>query len=239
MNDERVAIIPARSGSKRIPGKNIRPFAGKPMIAHAIAKAVESGMFSRIIVSTDSEEIAATARSYGADVPFMRPASLACDHTPTAPVLLHALEWLEEHAALPRYGCCIYPAVPLLDPEFLHKGFALLRESGAPVVISLAGFASPVQRALRMDGNGAVSMFHPEHEMSRSNDLESAYYDAGQFYWFDCRRFIAAPRLYCTGARGVVIPRHLAVDIDTPEDWQVAEVVYNGLFRQAESEEVA
>jgi len=185
-----VALIPARSGSKRIPGKNIKPFAGQPMIAYSIKAAEASGLFSRIIVSTDSAEIAAVAQSYGAQIPFMRPPRLADDFTPTADVVLHALKWLKANKSLSEYFCCIYATAPFLQPEYLKAGFERLRdEDDAATAFAVTSFAYPIFRALSIDEKGRMKMIWPEHLETRSNDLPEAYHDAGQFYWGRSRKF--------------------------------------------------
>ncbi|MCW7752396.1 pseudaminic acid cytidylyltransferase [Desulfobotulus sp. H1] len=224
-----IAIIPARGGSKRIPGKNIRPFAGKPMIAHSIEAAIHSGLFDHIIVSTDSPEIATTARQYGAETPFVRPAELSGDHTPTAPVLQHCLQWLEKKTTVPDYACCIYATAPLIQPCFIKKGYEIITASKVSSVFSVTDYAASVFRALRLTKDGHLAMFWPEHELTRSNDLPEAFHDAGQFYWFDCRKFMEHPKLYTDDALPVLLPRHLVQDIDTEEDWQRAEYLYKTL----------
>ena len=228
-----VAIIPARGGSKRIKDKNIKGFAGKPVICHSIAAARAAGIFHRIIVSTDSPKIAAVARGCGAETPFMRPASLADDHTPTAPVLTHALETLREGGDAPAHACCIYAAAPFVTPGDLRAGHDLLIETGASAAFSVTTFPAPVFRALEIGPAGNLSMLWPEHELTRSNDLPEAYHDAGQFYWVHVERFLASGRLYATDALPVVLPRHRVQDIDTEEDWRRAELMHAVLAREA------
>jgi pseudaminic acid cytidylyltransferase len=217
-----VAVITARGGSKRIPGKNIRAFAGKPMLVWPIEAAKESGIFERIIVSTDSPAIAEVAVQWGAEVPFMRPAELADDHTPTAPVFLHALKFLENDTGLPEYACCIYPTAPFLSPRCLAQGLEELRKYDAPAAISVTTFAFPVLRAFKICDDGAVAFNWPEYEYTRSQDLPEFYHDAGQFYWVNVQRFCKEKRLVMPGTRPVVLPRKLVQDIDTPEDWEAA-----------------
>lgn len=224
-----VAVIPARGGSKRIPGKNIKWFAGKPIIAYSIEAAGASGLFERIIVSTDSEEIAAVARKYGAETPFVRPAELAGDFTPTADVLLHALDWLVEHATPATFLCCIYATAPFVQPRFIREGYELLRQTCAASVFSVTTYPAPIHRALKIEPDGRLAMVRPEHELTRSNDLPECFHDAGQFYWLDVRRFQVEKRIYSPDARPVVLPRCLVQDIDTPEDWLTAEAMYEAL----------
>ena len=225
-----VALIPARAGSKRIPGKNIRPFAGRPVIAYSIKAAEDSGLFSRIMVSTDSPQIAEVARNYGAQVPFLRPQRLADDITPTADVVLHALDWLEQNESLPEYICCIYATAPFLQPDYLKKGFKrLCRDDDATVALSVTSFAYPIFRALGIDDKGRLKMFWPEHRDTRSNDLPEAYHDAGQFYWVRTRRFLKERTLFSEDAVSVKLPRYLVQDIDTTEDWQTAEFMFKAI----------
>jgi pseudaminic acid cytidylyltransferase len=225
-----VALIPARAGSKRIPGKNIKPFAGQPIIAYSINAAAASGLFDRIIVSTDSAQIADVARSYGAQVPFMRPDRLADDFTPTADVVLHALDWLEANESLPEYFCCIYATAPFVQPEYLKAGFKRLRdEDDTATAFAVTSFAYPIFRALRIDEKGRIKMFWPEHKEARSNDLPEAYHDAGQFYWGRSRKFLVEKTLLSKKAVPVFLPRYLVQDIDTPDDWETAEYMFKAM----------
>ncbi|HIJ90248.1 MAG: pseudaminic acid cytidylyltransferase [Desulfobulbaceae bacterium] len=224
-----IAIIPARGGSKRIPGKNIRPFAGQPMLAWSIQAAEASGLFARIIVSTDSEEIAAVARQYGAEVPFVRPAELADDFTPTAEVVLHALEWLAGEGTKPERVCCLYATAPFVRAGFLRQGYELMQQTDAASVFPVASYPASPFRALTIGQDGRLAMLWPEHELTRSNDLPEAYHDAGQFYWLDVARFRRDKKIYACDARPVVLPRRLVQDIDTLEDWRTAEAMHQAL----------
>ncbi len=220
----RIAIIPARGGSKRIPRKNVRPFAGRPMIAHAIGAAQASGLFDRIVVSTDDAEIAGVALAWGAEVPFTRPAALADDLTPTVPVIRHAIEALG--LAEQDLACCIYACVPLLKPSDLVACHDQLAAAGGTgFAFPVAAFASPIQRALRRDPEGRAQPFDPSHVGTRTQDLEPAYFDAGQFYWADVRtwRSGASPHV---GGLTFLLPAWRVVDIDTPEDWERAEALW-------------
>lgn len=225
-----VAIIPARGGSKRIPRKNIKPFAGRPMIAHSIVAARESGLFERIIVSTDDEEIAQVSRDYGAEVPFMRPAELADDFAGTDAVLLHALTWLKERGELPDAFCCIYATAPFVRSEFLRQGLEALHREEATTAFSVTSFAYSIFRALRTTTNGRLEMIWPKNRDRRSQDLGEAYHDAGQFYWADTQKYLGEQKLFSRDAVPVFIPRYLVQDIDTPEDWETAERMYRALF---------
>jgi len=226
------AIIPARGGSKRIPHKNIKEFAGRPMIAYSIAAARECGVFDRIVVSTDDPAIASTAKAHGAEVPFLRPHELADDMTPTAPVIAHALEQLAAQGSPARYACCIYATAPFVRPVDLSAGLKLLKERRVSSVLSVTTFPFPIFRALKICDDGHLEMYWPEHETTRSNDLPEAYHDAGQFYWLDCDIFRKEQRMYGKDALPVLLPRYLVQDIDTPEDWETAEYMFKALRLQ-------
>jgi pseudaminic acid cytidylyltransferase len=226
---KKVAIIPARGGSKRIPKKNIKIFADQPIIAYSINTAKDSNLFDRIILSTDSEEIAEIGKFYGAEVPFMRPPELSDDFTGTADVLIHSLNWLIEHDMHYPYFCCIYPTAPFLEKEYLLKGFYILRKTNASTAFSVTSFPYPIFRALKIDSNNRLKMFWPEHLHSRSNDLPVAYHDAGQFYWCDTNKFLKEKTVFSSDSIPVFLPRYLVHDIDTPEDWENAEILYLAL----------
>lgn len=227
----RIAIIPARGGSQRIPRKNIKDFAGKPMLAHSIEVAQKSGVFDRIIVSTDDDEIAQVALEYGAEVPFLRPSELADAHTGTTEVVRHVIEELGQSGQVPTYVCLIYATAPLLLADDLQQSFQLLIESKARYVFSAASFGFPIQRAFFKDKQGGVEMFHPEHRGTRSQDLVEAYHDAGQFYWGLANSFIEREVIFAPHSRMYLLPRHRVQDIDTPEDWRRAEYLYELLQR--------
>lgn len=221
-----VCIIPARGGSKRIPDKNIRSFAGKPMIAHSILAARASGLFDHIIVSTDSDEIAEVAHAWGAEVPFRRPAALANDFAGTDAVFLHGIEVAERLFGSVEYACCIYATAPMLRAEYLQQGFTLLREQGAATSFAVATFPAPVLRALRIGDRGRLAWQWPEFAATRSQDLPQLVQDAGQFYWVDVPRFKLYPDTMTDDSVPVVLPRHAVQDIDTLEDWEVAEKMF-------------
>ena len=225
MTKSTIAIIPARGGSKRIPRKNIKLFAGRPMIAYAISVALDSRLFEHVVVTTDDLEIAETARQAGAETPFVRPAELADDHTPTVPVVAHAIETLEQIGWTVDTVCCIYPGVPFIQFSDLVAALNLLRNSDADYVFPVAKFPSAIQRALRRTSDGRMSPFHPEFELTRTQDLESAYHDAGQFYWGSREAWMSGQRIH-SNAAGLTIPNWRVVDIDTPEDWERAEILY-------------
>ncbi len=224
-----VAIIPARGGSKRIPRKNIKLFCGKPMIAYSIMAAKNTNLFDRIIVSTDDREIADTALEWGAEVPFTRPSKLADDYTTTIDVIKHALEWLNENDGTYHLACCIYATAPFVRISDLNKGYQLVKDAPSYFSFPVTTFPSPIFRALKLTKNNHLEMFWPEHLNTRTQDLTEAYHDAGQFYWGKTDAFLKADSIFGGDSCPVIIPRHLAQDIDTPEDWKQAELLYQTL----------
>lgn len=228
----RVAVIPARGGSKRIPRKNIKSFCGKPMIARSIEAALESGCFDRIIVSTDDAEISEISRKHGVEVPFIRPPELSDDHTGTVPVIRHAIEWLTADGACPQQVCCIYATAPFISGEDLCRGLQVLGESHCDYAFSVASYAFPIQRAIRITRERRVEMFHPERFNTRSQDLEEAYHDAGQFYWGRTSAWLEGKPMFGSHSAPVLLPRHRVQDIDTPEDWVRAEWLFKVMQEQ-------
>jgi N-acylneuraminate cytidylyltransferase len=224
-----IAVIPARGGSRRIPRKNIKVFCGKPMIAWSIEAAQKSGFFERIVVSTEDGEIAAVSRKYGADVPFVRPQSLSDDFTGTMPVMQHAVEWMMDHGLSPKNVCCLYATAPFVRPQDLKHGLQLLENQPCEYTFSVTRFAFPIQRAIRITAEQRVEMFQPEYFRSRSQDLEKAYHDAGQFYWGKAHAWLKERPLFSRHSVPVVLPRHRVHDIDTLEDWRCAERLHKAL----------
>jgi N-acylneuraminate cytidylyltransferase len=225
----RVAIIPARGGSKRIPRKNIREFCGKPMIAWSIEAAQASGCFERVVVSTDDAEIAEVAKKYGAEVPFMRPAELSDDYAGTLPVIRHAVDWLIQHGEHIEYACCVYATAPFIAKEDLQRGFSLMQQQSSDYAFSVTSYAFPIQRAICITPTERVAMFSPEHFNTRSQDLEEAWHDAGQFYWGTTESWLEERVLFSERAVPVKLPRHRVQDIDTPEDWTRAEWMFKAM----------
>ncbi len=217
-----IAVIPARGGSKRIPKKNIKNFMGKPIIAYSIEAAIKSQLFDEIIVSTDDEEIASVAKCFGASVPFIRPESLSDDFTGTTPVVRHAANWYSSQNKKLQNICCIYSTAPFVQAKYIKMGFEQLEQQQADYVYSMTSFAFPIQRAQKMDKLGHPSPFYPEYMASRSQDLEDAFHDAGQFYWWTEQALNNGVK----ASKGVILPRYLVQDIDTLEDWQRAEFMY-------------
>jgi len=221
-----LAIIPARGGSKRIPHKNIKPFCGKPMIAWSIIAAKESGLFDHIIVSTDDAEIAEGAKTLGADVPFIRPAQLADDYIGVGAVVKHAVEWTINNLGEVEFVCTIFATAPFIKPTDMIKGLELLQKSGSQIAFTVTSFPFPIQRAIKIAKNGRVAMFQPEHYKTRSQDLETAYHDAGQFYWARTAAILNEVSVFSDAAVPLILPRYQVQDIDSIEDWQRAELMF-------------
>jgi pseudaminic acid cytidylyltransferase len=226
----RIAIIPARGGSKRIPRKNIRSFCGKPLIAYSIAAAKACELFDHVIVSTDDEEIRDVANQYGAETPFVRPADLANDHATTVPVIKQAINWVQENIGEVGAACCIYATAPFIQVHALREAHDLMvRKNVSGYVFSATTFPFPIQRAFKVRPNGLVEMFEPNNYMTRSQDLEEAYQDAGQFYWGSAATYMSEKIFFSTDSMAYVLPRHMVQDIDTLEDWRRAELMYAAL----------
>ncbi|WP_341992965.1 pseudaminic acid cytidylyltransferase [Morganella morganii] len=224
-----IAIIPARGGSKRIPRKNIKLFHGKPMIAYSIEAAIASGCFDKVIVSTDDQEIADVAKQYGAEVPFFRPAEIADDYATTMDVMVHAIQWCQYQGWELEAVCCLYATAPFVLAEDLQQGYQLLQKDDVQFAFSATSFPFPIQRALKLGKDGSVAMFAPENELVRSQDLEEAYHDAGQFYWGRKEAFLSKLSIFSSHSQVVLLPRKGVQDIDTTEDWELAESLYSAL----------
>lgn len=220
-----IAVIPARGGSKRIPRKNIRAFGGKPMIAWAIEAALASGCFERVLVSTDDAEVRAVALQYGAEVPFMRPAELADDHTGTSAVVAHAIEWLIASGQAPQLVCCIYPTAPFLLAEDLRSGLQALASPRWQFAFSVTDFAAPVFRSFVAAPEGGVRMLFPQYAPTRSQDLPQALHDAAQFYWGRCDAWLQGKAVFGSDSFPVHLPRWRVQDIDTEDDFIRAEMM--------------
>lgn len=228
----RLAVIPARGGSKRIPRKNIKPFCGKPMIAWSIEAALQSACFDHVVVSTDDAEIAEVARHYGASVPFMRPAELSDDFTGTIPVVRHAIEWCNHHWQRVDHACCLYATAPFVSADDLRCGLGVLQGNDCDYAFSVTSYAFPVQRALRLTEQGRMAMFNPEHFNTRSQDLDEAYHDAGQFCWGTANAWLEEKPVFLSDAMPIILPRHCVQDIDTMEDWERAQWLFKSLHRE-------
>ncbi len=226
----RLCIIPARGGSKRIPGKNIKSFLGKPIIAYSIEAALTSGLFSEVVVSTDSKEIAQVAKQWGAQVPFLRSAKNADDFATTADVIR---EVHETKALISGEACCLYATAPFASADLLRKTHERFHAEKWTTVFPALAFEFPIQRALATDEEGRMEMFYPEHMTTRSQDLRASYHDAGMFYWYRVEHLVNGGGLYSDNSSIEVIPSMRAHDIDTIEDWQVAEFKYRFLHESS------
>jgi len=228
----KLCVIPARGGSKRIPRKNIEDFNGKPMIAYSIEAALKSNCFDRVIVSTDDQEIAGISKSYGAAVPFMRPEELADDYAGTLPVIKQAVEWFDNNDQSPSEVCCLYATAPFVQVESLQKAYQQMHNSGAEYCFTATSFPFPIQRAIKVTANNRVEMFQADQFNQRSQDLEEAFHDAGQFYWGSAEAFKTMKPIFSDIASPYLLPRHLVQDIDTPEDWIRAELMAQVLNKE-------
>lgn len=228
-----LAIITARGGSKRIPGKNIRPFLGKPALAWPLEAALNSGCFSEVMVSTDDEAIAATALAHGAALPFMRSAGTANDHATLADVVQ---EVLDQYAAKGRTFdsvCCLLATAFSVTPQSLKEAAALLQDPDTDGVMPVVRFGFPIQRALLMNERSEVGFMHPEYRLTRSQDLEPAFHDGGQFYFLKTAAFNTQKRIIADRMRAIELPWYAAVDIDEESDWQRAEALLSHLHKQS------
>ena len=231
MQEKTIAIIPARGGSKRIPRKNIKQFFGKPMIAYSIEAAINAKLFDEIIVSTDDDEIADIAQKFGASVPFMRPKELSDDLTTTGAVIEHAIKFLKKRGEKIKFVCTIYATAPLIDEKYLRLGFEKLSSSNAKYAFSCTSMPFPIWRTFKITDNGRCEMFWKENFAKSSQDLEEAYQDAGQFYWANLDISSSDDIFFGQDSVPIVLPRHLVQDIDTLDDWQRAEFLYEALQR--------
>ena len=220
-----ICVIPARGGSKRIPRKNIKTFCGKPMITWSIEAAQKSNIFSQIIVSTDDNEIATLAKSMGADVPFIQPREFADDFTPTGDVMAHACRWMMGEGMSPSLICCLYPTAPFVKPSDLEQAAAIMATGNWKYVFTVSEYSSPVFRSFTQDPGGGVSMLFPEHFDTRSQDLPSVYHDAGMFCMGTLDAWVKRFRVFGEYAYPMKIPSCRVQDIDTPEDWDRAEIL--------------
>jgi len=230
----RLCVIPARGGSKRIPRKNIKEFNGQPIIAYSIKVAIASKCFDKVIVSTDDSEISEVAKSFGAEVPFLRPKELSDDYAGTIPVIKHAIEWFDNQDKPPSEVCCIYATAPFLQVDAIRNAYKQMRHENADYCFSLTSFAFPIQRAFKLTMGKRINMFYPDLYEKRSQDLDKAYHDAGQFYWGKAEAFKLQRPLFSSAASPYILPRHLVQDIDTKEDWKRAELMFQVLNHSGE-----
>lgn len=224
-----IAVIPARGGSKRIPRKNIRHFCGKPIIAWSIDAAIRSDCFKHVVVSTDDPEIAEVAEEYGAEVPFVRPANLSDDYIGTIPVVAHAVSWVKKHIQPVTDVCCIYATAPFVRPYDLRRGLDQMVEANSDYALSVTSFAFPIQRAVKVTRDHRIEMFYPHYVNVRSQDLEHAWHDAGQFCWGRAEAWLEERPIFAQGTVPITLPRIRVQDIDTLDDWHHAEMMFRFL----------
>lgn len=224
-----IAVIPARGGSKRIPRKNIKVFCGKPMIAWSIEEAKVSGLFDHVIVSTDDAEIAEVAKQWGAEVPFMRSAHLSNDHTGTTEVIGHATQWALDQGWPVTAVCCIYATAPLVQADDIQRGLEVLESGDWEYTFSVTHFAASIFRSFKLNAEGGIEMFFPEHFLTRSQDLPTALHDAAQFYWGKPSSWIEGKKIFARHSAPIMVPRWRVQDIDEQDDWTRAELIFNQL----------
>lgn len=225
----RLCVIPARGGSKRIPRKNIKEFFGQPIISYSIKVAIASKCFDRVIVSTDDAEIAEVAKSFGADVPFMRSKQLSNDYVGTGSVTKHAIEWLESQGQSVSDVCCLYATAPFVQADAINKAYQQMTLEKADYCFTVTNFVFPIQRAIKITENNRLDMFYPSNYAHRSQDLEDAWHDAGQFYWGKAEAFKQQKIIFSKYSTPYILPSYLVQDIDTLEDWKRAELMYQVL----------
>jgi pseudaminic acid cytidylyltransferase len=229
-----LCVIPARGGSKRIPRKNIRPFCGKPIIQYSVEAAIQSGVFDRVVVSTDCRDIAAVAERCGAEVPFFRPAQLSDEFATTLPAVQHAIATMNSTEAPVSLACCLYGTAPFVTVADIQAGFEAIKNCSTPhFVLPVTTFPYCIFRSLRMSQESECEMFYPQDESTRSQDLPEAWHDAGQFYWARESTWRQAKGILSSKLIGIPIPRYRVQDIDTPEDWRRAELMFELLSKES------
>ena len=222
----KLCIIPARGGSKRIPKKNLKIFCGKPIIEWSINAALRSKCFDKVIVSTDSEEIALISKRLGAEVPFLRPNNLSDDKTTTVPVISHAIKFVNENFRKVDYACCIYATAPFIEIKYLKEGLDKILKYNTNYTFSATSYSFPIQRAIKISKQKRSQMFYPNFQDTRSQDLEEAFHDAGQFYWGKASAWLENQNIFEGDSIPIIIPRYKVQDIDNEEDWIRAELMY-------------
>ena len=236
MKEKRIAVITARGGSKRIPGKNIKNFCGKPILAYSIEAARKSGLFGEVMVSTDSEEIAKVARQYGASVPFMRSEKTSDDFATTADVLLEVIAQYEKRGKIFDVLCCIYPTAPFVTPERLAEAVRLMEAGHPAAVMPVTAFSYPPQRSFVADETGRIGFSNKEYARARSQDLETWYHDAGQFYLYDVKQYLELNGAVYENIMPIFISQLQVQDIDNEDDWKIAELKYRLMEGKKDSE---
>lgn len=226
MSDKSIAIITARGGSKRIPNKNIKEFCKEPIIAYSIKAALESGIFSEVMVSTDSEQIADIAIKYGANVPFMRSEKTSDDYATTSDVLMEVIGNYKKMEKDFDYMCCLYPTAPFVTPEKLRKAMEIMKNENPVEVMPVVAFSYPPQRCFCIDDDGFMDYKYKEYIRTRSQDLEKLYHDAGQFYVYNVKKYLELNGNISGGIKPIIVNELEVQDIDNEEDWKIAELKY-------------
>ena len=224
---KKLCIIPARGGSKRIPRKNIKDFLGKPIIAYSIEAAIKSGLFDEVIVSTDDKEIAEISKSYGASIPFFRSNKNSSDFATTFNVLEEVFEKFKARKRFFEYGCCIYPCAPFVKPDILTTSFKKMQKNNFDSLFPIIKYGHPIQRGLKMNLEGQVQYNSSEYALTRSQDLEEMFHDAGQFYWMRVTEILKYRKVVTENSGGIEITELEAQDIDSEVDWKLAELKFN------------
>ena len=227
-----LCVIPARGGSKRIIKKNIKKFCGKPIIIWCIEQAKRSKCFDKVIVSTDDSEIASIAKNAGVDVPFKRPKFLSGDHTATVPVISHAIKWSLKYHKKPSYVCCLYPTAPFVKSSDLKNGLKILKSSSSDYVFPATDYSYPIQRSFKIKKDKKLKMVFPKYYKFRSQDLDEVFHDAGQFYWAATDTWLENKPIISKNSTPFLIPRYRAMDIDTIEDWLIAEKMFEAIRKK-------
>ena len=228
----KIAVIPARGGSKRIPRKNIKEFFGKPMLAWSIEAAMSSNLFDQIIVSTDDQEIAKVAESLGANVPFIRPEKISDDFATTTDVIAHAVEWMIEENYSVAAVCCIYATAPFIRFSDLQESYKIFNSGNWEYVFTATDFAAPIFRSFKKNQENGLEMFYPQFFDTRSQDLPEAFHDAGQFYWGKPSAWLDGKRVFDQHSTPLIIPRYRVQDIDSDEDWIRAELMAKSMLKK-------
>ena len=228
----KIAVIPARGGSKRIPRKNIKEFFGKPMIAWSIEAAISSNLFDQIVVSTDDQEIAKIAESLGANVPFIRPEKISDDFATTTDVIAHAVEWMLEENYSVEAVCCIYATAPFIRVSDLQESYKIFNSGDWEYVFTATDFTAPIFRSFKKNQENGLEMFYPQFFDTRSQDLPEALHDAGQFYWGKPSAWLDGKRIFDQHSTPMIIPRYRVQDIDSDEDWIRAELMAKSMLKK-------
>lgn len=221
-----IAIIPARSGSKRIPNKNIKKFKGLPIISWTMKAILRSNIFDKIIVSTDSEKIARISKNLKAEVPFIRPKLISNDYASTTDVIKHAVNWLKIKKISPSFVCCIYPTAAYIDPKDIVKGFNKIKKNKLNYVFSAGKYQSSIFRSFKKKKNKGLEMNFPKYYNKRTQDIFETFYDAGQFYWGTPDAWLKAKPIFSKKSGIIEISKLKIHDIDTLQDWKLAEKMW-------------